>query len=120
DCVGGFEQQADPPPALLLREVAIEVTLDHVRMAAVLVRVRLRTTEHFADKRGDVAWMLGAHAREHGPQQGICLDAFIERRRQPVKCLRSPEPLVEAGNVLISHGSSLPPDGTSDRLRTSG
>jgi hypothetical protein len=49
--------------------MAVQVVLDHVRMAAVLLRVRLRTAKNLRQERGDMAWMVCAHMREDGLQQ---------------------------------------------------
>jgi hypothetical protein len=67
--IRGLEQQTHPTAPLLLREVPIEVLLDHVRVTAVLFRIRSRPAQHFREKRGNVAWMIGTHVREHRREQ---------------------------------------------------
>src|SRR5258708_5788119 len=47
DFVGALQQKLRPGGALLLRQCAASVPVDHVPMPAVLLAVRLRTAEHF-------------------------------------------------------------------------
>jgi hypothetical protein len=88
---------------LILREVAIEVALNHVRMPSMLLRVCRRATQDLREKRRDVAWMVSAHVREDRCEQRVAFYVLVEPRCQTVQGIDAAEPLVKGWNGLIGH-----------------
>ena len=83
--VGGLEEEGHPAAPLVLREVPVEVLLDHVRMAAVLLGIGRRAAEDFREEGGDVSGMVGAHVGEERRKQRVVLHVLVEARGQAVQ-----------------------------------
>src|SRR5262249_19032163 len=64
ELVGRVEKERDPLAPLLLREMAIEMAANHVRVAAVRSRILGGAAQHFREERRDVLWMVRAHVRK--------------------------------------------------------
>lgn len=87
-CVRRFQQQRDPTPAHVVRQMTIEVVLDHVRMAAVMLRVCCRPSQHLRQKRRHVARVVRTHVRKHRREQCVLCDMLIKARSQLIQLRR--------------------------------
>ena len=93
--VGGGRDELDPARALLFGDGQTEVLGEHVRVAAVLLRIGRWTAKDLAEPEGDVVRMILREVGEHGAEDRIGADAPVEGAGQPVERFGAPGPFVE-------------------------
>lgn len=82
--IGGLAEQAHPPRPLGLGQRLADVFRHHVRVAAVLLGVRLRAAEGLTQPGRDALGMIGGHIGKERLQQGVLGDLlFVEEARHP-------------------------------------
>jgi len=84
---------------LLLRQMTLEVSLNHVWMTTTSGRVRRRTAQDFGEKFRDVLRMLGAHLRKYRSENLVRADSLVEARSQTGERGESAKPFVQSGHV---------------------
>jgi hypothetical protein len=83
--------------------MSIQVALNHVRMAAALLRVGLWAAQDLRDKEGDRVWVVSGHLREQRSEDGVLTNALVEPRHEPVENWHTTHPLEQGWGLGFSH-----------------
>src|SRR6266704_5940333 len=82
--------------------MSIQVALNHVRMAAPLLRVGLWAAQDLRDKEGDRVWVVTGHLREQRSEDGVLTNALVEPRHKPVENWHTTHPLEQGWGLGFS------------------
>jgi len=84
--------------------MSIQVALNHVWMAAPLLRVGLWAAQDLRDKEGHRVWVVTGHLREQRSEDGVLTNALVEPRHEPVEDWHTTHPLEQGWELGFSHG----------------